>query len=108
MAALLDETMGGTAWMNGHQVVAVELNVTFKRMLPVGTRCIIRSQVSGVDGRKVRVEATICDEQGTLYSSGRGLFITLDPSRFADMSAQAAARSETPGAAAARDRGTTS
>jgi uncharacterized protein (TIGR00369 family) len=96
MASLLDETMGGTAWMNGHKVVAVELNVTFKRMLPVGTRCIIRSQVSGVDGRKIRVEATICDEQGTLYSSGRGLFITLDPSRFADMSEQAKAMPETP------------
>ena len=37
MASLLDETMGGAAWMSGYMVVAAELNVTFKKMLPLGT-----------------------------------------------------------------------
>ena len=35
MAALLDELMGGAAWMSGHMVVSAELTIRFKTMLPL-------------------------------------------------------------------------
>ena len=34
MAALLDEVVGGAAWVAGHPVVAATLNVRFRAMLP--------------------------------------------------------------------------
>ncbi|MCB0919850.1 MAG: PaaI family thioesterase [Actinobacteria bacterium] len=86
MAALLDETMGGAAWMSGYMVVAAELNVTFKKMLPLGTRCLVRSRVSNATGRKVRTEGVVTDERGTVYSTATGLFITLDREAFGDLS----------------------
>ncbi len=82
MAALLDEAMGGAAWMSGHMVVAVELTTCFRKMLPLGTRCVIEARVVHVEGRKVRTEGALRDEGGTLYCDGRALFIVLDSERF--------------------------
>jgi acyl-coenzyme A thioesterase PaaI-like protein len=82
MAALLDEAMGGAAWMNGHMVVSAELTIRFRRMLPLGTRCIVRANVTQADGRKVSTAGTLCDEDGTLFCEGEALFIVLDPKRF--------------------------
>jgi acyl-coenzyme A thioesterase PaaI-like protein len=87
MAALLDELMGGAAWMSGHMVVSAELTIRFKTMLPLGTRCIMRAQVTAADGRKVRTNSTIYDEEGTVFSEGEALFIELDPKRFGDLAA---------------------
>lgn len=82
MAALLDEAMGGAAWMSGHMVVAAELTTRFRKMLPLATRCVIEARVAHVEGRKVRTAAMLRDEQGTLYSEGEALFIVLDAERF--------------------------
>ena len=45
MAALLDEAMGGAAWLAGHPVVAAQLNIKFSRMLPLGTRCMVDTEL---------------------------------------------------------------
>lgn len=88
MAALLDEVMGGAAWMNGHMVVSAELTIRFRKMLPLGTRCIVRANVAQADGRKVSTAGTICDEDGTLFCEGEALFIVLDPKRFGTLAAE--------------------
>ena len=45
IAAVLDETMGMTAWHFGHPAVAVSLNVKFLRMMPLGSDATIRSKI---------------------------------------------------------------
>jgi acyl-coenzyme A thioesterase PaaI-like protein len=90
MAALLDEAMGGAAWMRGHMVVAAELTTRFKKMLPLGTRCVIEAQVVDVNGRKVRTHAVLRDEAGTVFSEGDALFIVIDPARFGTLACEAA------------------
>ena len=82
MAALLDETMGASAWLAGHWVVAAELTVSFRDMLPLGTRCIVEARVKRVEGRKVRTVGRIRDEDGTVFSKGKALFIALHEDRF--------------------------
>lgn len=89
MAALLDEAMGGAAWMAGHMAVAAELTARFQEMLPLGTRCIVDAHIVSVDGRKVRVAAVLRDEAGTIYTEGEALFITLDPEKFGALAAEA-------------------
>ena len=85
MAAVLDEAMGGAAWLAGHMVVAAEITVSYKEMLPLETWCIVESRVVDVDGRKVRTEAEVKDRNGKVFSTATGLFITLNESKFGDM-----------------------
>ena len=90
MAALLDEAMGGSAWMAGHPVVAAQLNIKFSAMLPLGTPCLVEAEVVRVDGRKVHTRGTLRDLTGEkIYCQGEALFIALDESRIGKLSAKA-------------------
>ncbi len=90
MAAILDEAMGGAAWIEGHPVVAAELTMQFRKMLPLGTRCVVEAKVSGVDGRKVRVVGRLTQSEGdTVYAEAGALFIALDPEKFGPMVSEA-------------------
>lgn len=84
-AALLDELAGSVAWINGHAVLAGELTVSFRAMLPVDTVVHGEAHVERVEGRKVFTVASLRSLNGeTLYSEARGIFIVLDPSRTGD------------------------
>ena len=85
MAAVLDEAMGGAAWLAGHTVVAAEITISYQKMLPLETRCVIEARVVAVDGRKVRTEAEVKDRGGRVFATARGLFITLDSTKFGEM-----------------------
>lgn len=82
IAAVLDEVMGGCAWLRGHTVVAGKLEVSFKVMLPLGTVVRVRTAVEVVSGRKVRVTGALVGPDGTVYAEGAGLFVELPPERF--------------------------
>ena len=43
MAATLDEAMGAVCWMNGHQVVAATITISFLAMLPIETETIVEA-----------------------------------------------------------------
>lgn len=89
MAALLDETMGAAAWMQGHRVVAADLGVRFRNMLRLGSRCVVRAEVVSVEGRKVIVKSALSDGAGYLFAEGEALFVALDPSKFGKLDAAA-------------------
>lgn len=92
MAALMDEAMGGAAWLSGHPVVAANLNVTFLKMLPLGTPCFVEASVTAVDGRKVRTRGEIRSlDREQIYCQGEALFISLDESRIGHISEKARA-----------------
>ncbi len=84
-AALLDEVMGGAAWIAGHAVVAVELTARFKEMLPLETYCVVEASVVRVQGRKVWTRAELQGRDGTLFADSDGLFIELDKDRFGSL-----------------------
>ena len=87
---MLDEAMGGAAWMQSHMAVAAELKTQFKTMLPLGTRSVIEAHIASVDGRKVRTQGILRDEAGVIYCVGEALFIELDASRFGALATQVA------------------
>ena len=86
MAAVLDETMGAAAWVSGNKVVAVELIVRFKTMLPLGSRCVVETQIESVSGRKVRVTARLQSPEGEVFAEGEDLFVTLDDAEIQKLS----------------------
>lgn len=90
MAAALDEAMGGAAWMLGHPVVAAQLNITFRNMLPLESGCIIEALITSVDGRKVRTTATLHSRDGeVVFAEGEALFISLDEKKIGMLSDKA-------------------
>jgi acyl-coenzyme A thioesterase PaaI-like protein len=90
MAAILDEAMGGVAWMGGHPVVAANLEVAFRRMLPLSTPCVVEAEIVAVDGRKITTRGTVRDRDGTaVFSEGTALFIVLDERHLQGMHGQA-------------------
>lgn len=82
LATMIDVTGGVTAVMTGEFVMTANLNINFKRPIPLGSVIVINSQIDKVEGRKFFVS---CDVQSvdekTLYSNATGLFISLDPEK---------------------------
>jgi acyl-coenzyme A thioesterase PaaI-like protein len=91
IAAVLDEAMGAAAWQEGHLVVAVQLNISFRTMLPLGTDTYMEAWVEGVDGRKVRTRGWLRDADGEAFAEAEGLFLEIDGERFRPMLEKAAA-----------------
>jgi acyl-coenzyme A thioesterase PaaI-like protein len=96
MAAVLDEAMGAAAWMSGHKVVAVQLDTSFRRMLPLGTDAWLEAWVERVEGKKVWTASRLFDgrddphDPRTLFAEARALFVALDPERFGTLLEQVA------------------
>jgi acyl-coenzyme A thioesterase PaaI-like protein len=82
MAAVLDEAMGAAAWTAGHRVVAVQLDTSFRRMLPLGTDARLEAWVEAVDGRKVRTAGRLLDDPGVVFAEATAIFLELDPEKF--------------------------
>ncbi len=92
MAAILDEAMGGVAWMCGHPVVAANLDISFRNMLPLATACVVEAEIISVEGRKVQTRGVLRDRAGeVVYAEGTALFIVLDESHLQGMSTKAEA-----------------
>lgn len=92
MAAVLDELMGLLAWKQGFQVVAVGLNVRFRKMLPLGSVVTARAEVMEVAGRKLFVRSTLINDAGEVYAEGENVFLSLKPEQLAVLMANRAAR----------------
>ena len=85
MAAVLDEAMGFTCWVNNHPVVAAELNIKFRQKLPLDKVLHVESTIAQVKGRKIKTEGRIFNpETDETYASGTGLFIVLTVNEFGE------------------------
>jgi len=90
MAAILDEAMGGVAWQSGHPVVAANLDITFRRMLPLTTPCVVESEILAIDGRKITTRGVLRARDGAaIFAEGKALFVVLDEKHLTGMSSKA-------------------
>ena len=81
LAAVLDSVMGRCAWMSGRKVLAAEMTVSYRRMVPLNVVVEARARLAGGEGRKVRVEGSIQGPDGQVSCEGRGLYIELRPAQ---------------------------
>jgi acyl-CoA hydrolase len=82
ICALMDEAMGGCAWMIGHTVVAARVTVNFRRPVPLGTVTWIRAFVEQVKGRKVFARGMVTTAHETeIFADAEGLFVVIDADR---------------------------
>lgn len=85
IAAILDECMGATAWMNKYMVMTAELKVNYKRALPLEIICYIHSWIAEIEGKKITVKAELVDTENHKYATAEGLFIRQPVERFKAM-----------------------
>jgi uncharacterized protein (TIGR00369 family) len=84
-AAVLDEAMGAAAWRAGHRVLAANLNVDFRKPVPLGPEVEVEAWVTSVKGRKVTTAARLTlMEGGHLLAESTGLFVSA-PDFFGDL-----------------------
>jgi acyl-coenzyme A thioesterase PaaI-like protein len=77
MAAVLDEVLGLAAWAAGHPVVVGNLNVNFRRLLPLHMVARVETEILSVKGRKVLVRGRLTDGKDTLYAEAEALCIKI-------------------------------
>lgn len=79
IATMIDGTVGMAALMFGGIVMTGNLNINYKKPIPLLSTVIINSQVDKIEGRKVYVSCSVqsADEK-TLYTEATSLFIMLD------------------------------
>jgi acyl-coenzyme A thioesterase PaaI-like protein len=86
MAAVLDECMGFSCWVNGHPVVAATITINFKKSLPLHHVFLVEASPIRVEGVKVETTGKVYDPRdGTIFSDGTGLFIIQPLERFEGM-----------------------
>ncbi|MBM3493194.1 MAG: PaaI family thioesterase [Armatimonadetes bacterium] len=78
LATLLDETMGwAPAVHTGRFCMAVELNIEYRRSVPIGGEITVTGWMTDVSKRIWEGRGEVRGTDGTLYVRGRGRFIPL-------------------------------
>uniref|UniRef100_A0A8C6ALJ1 Acyl-coenzyme A thioesterase THEM4 n=2 Tax=Monodon monoceros TaxID=40151 RepID=A0A8C6ALJ1_MONMO len=82
IATMIDATVGMCAAIPGGIVMTANLNINFKRPIPLCSVVVINSQLDKIEGRKLFLSCNVrsADEK-ILYSEATGLFIKLDPEK---------------------------
>ncbi len=74
-AAVLDEAMGAAVWRAGHSVAAANLEINYKKPLPLGQRITILARVSEVHPRKIYTTGEMLLPDGSVAVTGRGVYV---------------------------------
>ncbi|MBK7453005.1 MAG: PaaI family thioesterase [Anaerolineales bacterium] len=75
-AAILDEAMGLCVWAAGHMVLAANLEVNYRKPLPLNQPLTLEVRITQVDERKIHTTGEIQLADSTVAVSGRGLYIS--------------------------------
>ncbi|XP_005414594.1 PREDICTED: acyl-coenzyme A thioesterase THEM4 [Chinchilla lanigera] len=82
IASIIDATVGTCAFRAGGVVMTANLNINYKRPIPLCSVVVIDGQLDRVEGRKFFVSCSVRSvSEETLYSEATSLFIALDPNK---------------------------
>ena len=76
-AALVDEAMGASVWHAGYTVVSVNLNIDYKKGVPLGQEIQVTGQVDTVDdeGKVIKAKAEIRLQDGEIAVTAIGTYV---------------------------------
>ncbi len=81
-AAVLDEAMGLAVWYAGYRVVTANLNLDYRKPVPLGEPIQIHGALSGKENRRVEATGRIVLPDGTVAVSAKGIYV--EGARFID------------------------
>lgn len=87
-AAILDEAMGAAVWRSGFNVAVVNLEINYKRPLPLGQPLKLEARFTERKERKIYATGEIRLPDGTIAVSGTGIYVEaphlFEPARYRD------------------------
>jgi len=82
VAAAFDELLGATQSLSGTQGMTARLEIDYRSPSPLREELTLVGELESVEGRKIWCKGRLLAGE-RLCAEGRGLFISLDPERFA-------------------------
>lgn len=83
-AAVLDEAMGAAVWSAGYSVMAVNLEINYKKPVPLGQKLAIEARIAEVHPRKILTTSELRLPDGSVAVTGRGIYVEA-PDMFKDL-----------------------
>jgi uncharacterized protein (TIGR00369 family) len=77
IAVLLDEAMGKISKLNDERAVTAELNIEYRKPVPVDVEIVVSGWQENEKGRNRFRVGEIHDTQGSLLARGRGRFVVV-------------------------------
>ena len=78
IATIIDSMMGGIIWLSGHKAVTVNLNVNYRKFIPLNSEVIFETKLDKIEGRKVYVTGKLKSLDGTvIHNDATALFILM-------------------------------
>lgn len=74
-AAILDEVMGLVVWAAGHTVLAANININYRKPLPLFQPLIAEARISEVGERKIISGGRIMLADSTVAVEGSGVYV---------------------------------
>ena len=87
IAVVLDEAMGKLSRLAQEQAVTAEMNIEFRKPVPVDKEIVVEGWQEEEKGRNRFRVAEIRDPQGNLLARGKGRFVVVKQSHFTEASA---------------------
>lgn len=83
IAAVLDETMGITSWMNNFKVMTTELKTAFMRAIKLNSTVYVDSWIDKSNDKAVVIKSKMISENGEIvFAEAEGLFAILDSDKW--------------------------
>ncbi|MFM8369609.1 MAG: PaaI family thioesterase [Chloroflexota bacterium] len=74
-AAILDEVMGLVVWAAGHKVLAANININYRKPLPLHTPLLAEARITDVGERKIISAGKIMLPDSTVAVEGSGVYV---------------------------------
>ena len=74
-AAILDEMMGLVVWAAGHKVLAANININYRKMLPLFQPLMAEAHITEVGARKILSVGRILLPDSTVAVEGSGVYV---------------------------------
>ena len=81
IASVIDEAMGGVAFLNHLPAVTVSLTLNYRRPLSVETNMYITTTIEKTEGKKVYIMGKMFDGDGVLFADSKGIFVKVPNER---------------------------
>ncbi|XP_013852587.1 acyl-coenzyme A thioesterase THEM5 isoform X1 [Sus scrofa] len=78
LAAMIDETFSKTAYLAGEGLLTLNLNISFKNLIPVDSLAVLNVDVEKIENQKIYMSCIIQSrDQQTLYAKASGIFLQM-------------------------------